>query len=509
MRSAPTSRGAVGPPSTASKGSPLSPCPALGGMGHPGPAVPDRCLPTPIGQAVSYLAPTAQVPLEAPTVMPSGLSATTAFASGAIPVDALNPALDTYNVALFDCAHRYPLNSPATNACGDKLWGAFSGSRYLSNADARHSMPYEDGCPPERSSGASLGHGIAGRVFSSPGPGYTGPPQPSHFCYLSWTEGDWSFYVEDSTEARAIATGKSLVAYLNTYLLPETIGNIFVGSNSSTASWVWGDHYYTTTATDPVEAARLAVNMRSVETPAVDLPGLSSTAVTIGHADALQACEANTLGTSEAQYAAVASGAIEAASVAAQQAASSDPQWQSLASVTAFQTSLPETSNTAINIDEAGADGSMADAICQTLRPSFPDIGRVDITAACRAYLGNGPGDPAQLADQAAGFEPQWSGLAADISASDYFDASAQCASLRSEDATLGRANAQAACATFGSGSQPDARAAFSEEAQLAASLDPKWVTLATEMSLAAWHEPHKGAANQLPTGCAPLLNNG
>jgi serine/threonine protein kinase len=87
-------------------------------------------------------------------------------------------------------------------------------------------------------------------------------------CALAWQEGDWTIEVVDvapgSTEwSNAVNTGSSIVAYLDTVLLPETNG-VFVtqldaSSEPAALAWVIGDSLYSVSGSGPLSTAALAV----------------------------------------------------------------------------------------------------------------------------------------------------------------------------------------------------------------------------------------------------------
>lgn len=249
--------------------------------GHPGPAVPARCFPSPASTAMAHLSSRTQVPLQAPSILPAGLSATASGSTGAAqrfncPTTAAGRAcpaslaVASYTVSLYDCG-AYPLNAPAlgSSAC-EQQFGSFGGSQYTDAATAQAALVSsadEPRCTPVLSTRKTyLGYGITGVLTT------TGPAKYTSLCSLSWTEGDWTIALQagSSTAAQLVSVATPLVAYFHSYLLPETTGDLTVyagqGNNgySATAYWVLGNDVYT--VMDPTSAlgtAKLVVSMRS------------------------------------------------------------------------------------------------------------------------------------------------------------------------------------------------------------------------------------------------------
>ncbi len=403
------------------------------------------CLPSPVRQAAE-VPTTAQVPLEAPSLLSAGLSATTGLdgrihdpgcaTSGPPLASACPPStlVHSYEVELFGCSQAYSPNSPAINNCGDRLVGSFGGSQYPSDAAARAALslpmgPFPAPKPPPNNQAAYLGHGITGQLHLDK----SDPTQDS----LTWTEGSWSFTVNDQ-DGRGPPTltsaARPLVAYLNTHLLPETTGVMSISlassrhygpGNATGAAWVWGHDVYDVLEAGAVGAAELAVNMRAVGLPESSSPVEAPGNKAAGRADAIHACESNVLG--DDQDAAAGTFEVTQAAWVAQRAAGLDPQWQPLASALSYVGSLPETSNTNLDIDQAYLDESVVSLVCASLAPSFgsADVGTASTDAlhACQAsaYAFSEPGagyTAASLdkafsdAQLAARLDPKWAQLA-------------------------------------------------------------------------------------------------
>ncbi len=135
----------------------------------------------------------------------------------------------------------------------------FGGTTYASSAQAHAvvALPAPVGTPVD------LGAGITG-VTNGPG-------------LVAWTEGQWHLAVNFSScpatadpQQQAISKASTIVAYLHTHLLPETMGSLSFGASCGDVSsalttlvWAWHRTVYSVSVVgyDPIEAVQLAIAM--------------------------------------------------------------------------------------------------------------------------------------------------------------------------------------------------------------------------------------------------------
>ncbi|MGC8488724.1 MAG: hypothetical protein ACP5QO_11000 [Clostridia bacterium] len=135
----------------------------------------------------------------------------------------------------------------------------FGGIQYSTSAQARATvaMPAPTGTPVD------LGSGITG-FTDAPG-------------VIAWTEGAWHLAVTFGTcppgtnrAQQARTQASTIVAYLHTHLLPETVGSFSFGASCGDVSsaltslvWAWHRTVYSVSVVgyDPLQAVRLAIAM--------------------------------------------------------------------------------------------------------------------------------------------------------------------------------------------------------------------------------------------------------
>lgn len=137
----------------------------------------------------------------------------------------------------------------------------FTGRQYPTANQAKASV--SPAAPRGSFSTVSLGEGLQGNATLA--------------GLVTWTEGNWHLAVNLSAcpaashpRQQALATAKSVVAYLHTHLLPETFGELQAGgscgdisSGYTVLSWAWGRDVYSvsTSGYAPLTSVRLAIAM--------------------------------------------------------------------------------------------------------------------------------------------------------------------------------------------------------------------------------------------------------
>lgn len=178
---------------------------------------------------------------------------------------------NTYSVSLQWVNRPAAINSPALsqplNTGLAQVIGSYGGAEYSSHKSAlRHLIQTRTGdiapvyiSPPKNAkvTNVYLGHGIEGQAYSG----------GQYDSIVEWHEGTWTLQVADTVTQYELPVAKQLVAYLNTYLLPETHGyfcvNLAGDGEHTSADWTYGDMIYSCSDYhSALQAVKMAVSMR-------------------------------------------------------------------------------------------------------------------------------------------------------------------------------------------------------------------------------------------------------
>ena len=222
-----------------------------------------------VQEAMAYAAARTQVPLQAPMVVPLNPSQTPRHHLYLTP--SVTASTQAYQVQFQLTTTPMTLNNPhsdtGVNGAMMNIYGGFGATRYPTANQASAALQRmlnqwgqrEGSNSPESGHSptlVNLGHGIVGQSWTGRIP------------LVQWHEGQWTMRVSNSSSASNIATAKPIVAFLHTYLLPEThgwMGVVNAGDGDHTVlAWQEGRTVYeTSNYHSAIQAMEMAVAMRN------------------------------------------------------------------------------------------------------------------------------------------------------------------------------------------------------------------------------------------------------
>jgi len=210
-----------------------------------------------VNQAMTYITGRTNVPLEAPTDIPTPV---TALYLGATATDSAN----AYHVHFQLTTTPLGLNSSSINDAANSglanYFGGFGGTMYDSASLALKALESGEPASPSaltRVTSVNLG-GITGTAWT---------PETDNGI-LEWHEGDWVLEVISNSVPDDVPVAQTIVAYLHTHLLPETHGVMIVADagdgEHTTLNWAEGSSVYEATNYHlAVNAVAMAMAMTS------------------------------------------------------------------------------------------------------------------------------------------------------------------------------------------------------------------------------------------------------